>query len=76
MKKEESFEENMSSLEEVVRKLESGNLSLEESISEFEKGIKLSKVASDKLEKAEKKINILITNEDGELKEEEFNVEE
>lgn len=76
MKKEDSFEENVKSLEEVVKKLESGNLSLEESILEFENGINFSKIASKKLDEAEKKINILITSENGDLNEEEFQVEE
>ncbi len=68
----DTFEQNMQDLEEVVKKLESGNLSLESAITEFEKGIKLSKCANEKLENAEKKINILLTSENGEIKEEEF----
>ena len=70
----DSFEEIMKKLEVIANELENGNLNLEESIKKFEEGIKLSKKCSDILEKAEKKITILINNQD-ELKEEDFNVE-
>ena len=74
--KEDTFEKNMKELEEVVSSLESGNLSLEEAISKFEEGIKLSKKANEKLENAEKRINILLSSENGTFKEEEFEPEE
>lgn len=67
-----NFEETMKELEEVVQKLENGELNLDESIKEFEKGMELSKSASKYLEEAEKKITILVQDKDGELKEEEF----
>ena len=74
--KEETFEEAIKKLEEVVNKLENGGLNLEDAISNFEEGIKLSKIATAKLDEAEKKINILLTNENGNLEEKEFEVEE
>ena len=61
----------MKELEEVVQKLENGELNLDESIKEFEKGMELSKRASNYLEDAEKKITILV-NKDDEIKEENF----
>lgn len=67
-----SFEESLQELEEIARKLESGNLNLDEAISDFEKGIKLSKECTQKLDEAEKKINILVQNENGQLVEEKF----
>ena len=71
MSKELNFEETMQELEKVVQKLEGGELNLDDSIKEFEKGMELSKFASKYLEEAEKKITILV--KDGEeLKEEEF----
>lgn len=73
---DKTFEENITALEEVVSSLEKGNLSLEEAIATFEKGIKLSKIANEKLEAAEKKINILCASQDGDLKEEKFEEEE
>ncbi len=66
-----SFEEIMEKLESIAQDLEKGDLSLEESIEKFEEGMKLSKECSKILENAEKKINILIENEDT-IKEESF----
>ncbi len=67
-----NFEETMKELEEVVQKLETGELNLDESIKEFEKGMKLSENASKYLEDAEKRITILVKNKEGELTEKEF----
>jgi len=72
MDKELNFEETMKELEDVVKKLENGDLNLDDSIKEFEKGMELSKSASKYLEDAEKKITILVKGKDGELVEEEF----
>ncbi len=71
MDKELSFEEKLKQLETVVQELETGKLNLEESVKKFELGIKLSKECNQMLQNAEKKINILIKNEDG-LTEENF----
>ena len=65
-------EETMKEIEEVVQKHENGELNLDESIQEFEKGMKLSKDASKYLENAEKKITKLVSTEDGNIKEEDF----
>lgn len=72
MEKELNFEETMQELEKIVQELEKGDLNLDDSINKFEEGMKLSKNASDYLEKAEKKISVLINTKDGEIKEEEF----
>ena len=66
-----SFEENMEELEKVVAELEKGDLNLDDSVSRFEQGIKISKECSKILEDAEKKITILVKKDD-EMKEEEF----
>ena len=76
MEDNKTFEESLSELEQIATNLESGNLGLDEAIKEFEKGIKLSKECSQKLDEAEKKINILVQGENGELKEENFIAEE
>lgn len=76
MKEEKTFEESLNELEEIATKLESGNLGLDEAIKEFEKGIKLSKECSEKLDEAEKKINILVQGENSNLTEENFVSEE
>ena len=70
-----NFEKNMSDLENIVTELEKGDLNLDESISKFEEGIKISKQCNKILEDAEKKITILL-EKDGEVKEENFVSEE
>ena len=67
-----SFEENMKKLEQIATELEKGDLDLDTSVAKFEEGMKLSKKCSEILEKAEKKITVLIKGEDGELAEENF----
>lgn len=76
MKKEKKFEDELKELEEIVRNLENGDLNLDEAIKEFEKGMKISKECTKKLDLAEKKINMLVQDESGEFREEEFNSEE
>ena len=76
MKEEKTFEDNLKELEEIANNLESGNLNLDEAIKEFEKGMKLSKECTKKLDLAEKKINILVENDTGKIEEKEFETEE
>ena len=54
------FETAMVELEELVSKIEGGNLSLEESLKEFEKGIKLSQNCQKALTEAEQRVKILV----------------
>ena len=70
----ENFEESMKKLEGIVTELENGNLNLDESVKKFEEGMKIAKQCNTILESAEKKITILLEKE-GELKEEDFDVE-
>jgi exodeoxyribonuclease VII small subunit len=67
MTDEIKFEDAMTRLEEIVEELESGELSLEESLSAFEEGIKLSKICAKMLNEAERKVEILMKGEDGKL---------
>lgn len=69
-----NFEETMKQLEQIANELEKGDLNLEESVSKFEQGMKLSKDCNQMLEGAEKRITILLQKED-EILEEKFNVE-
>ena len=64
MKKPEnqSFEESMSELEIIVDDLEQGDLSLEDSMKLFERGLSLSQASQSKLSNAEQKIQILLNN--------------
>ena len=61
----ESFESAMEQLETLVSKMESGDLSLEESLEAFEKGVHLTRFCQDQLQKAELKIQAL--NSKGEI---------
>lgn len=70
-----SFETNMENLEKIVAELEKGELNLDESISKFEEGIKISKQCNKILEEAEKKITILL-EKDGKIEEKNFIAEE
>ena len=54
MSKEKKFEENLADLEAIVQRLESGDVALEEALTEFQKGMKLSKALQDTLDQAEK----------------------
>lgn len=60
------FEEALARLEEVVRRLEAGDLPLEDSLGIFEEGVRLSRWCFKKLEEAEKKVEILLRNPEGE----------
>lgn len=62
-----SFEENLEELEKIVQSLEEGNDTLDASLKAFEKGIKLSRACHKELTRAEKKIEVLIT-ENNEVK--------
>lgn len=59
-----SFESAMIELEELVTKIETGNLSLEDSLKEFENGIKLSRVCQSALKDAENRVKILSDDEE------------
>ena len=67
-----NFEESMKQLETIVQELESGKLNLDDSMKKFEEGMKISKNCSNYLEKAEKKITLLVQDGNGEIKEESF----
>ncbi|MFQ6038056.1 MAG: exodeoxyribonuclease VII small subunit [Candidatus Aminicenantales bacterium] len=73
---ERSFEKALEELEKIVEKLEGGELSLSESLALFEKGVKLARFLREELEKAEKKIDILLKDEKGEVKPQPFELKE
>ena len=74
MKEKINFEETIKKLEEIAGQLEKGDLNLDQSVSKFEEGMELSKRCTKILEEAEKKITILIENED-KITEENFSAE-
>jgi exodeoxyribonuclease VII small subunit len=59
-KKSFPFEESLARLESLVEKMESGDLSLEDSLKNFEEGIKLTRECQQALKTAEQKVNLLI----------------
>ena len=65
--KQMHFEEAFKRLEVIVGNLESGDLSLEESMKLFEEGIGLTDACKSRLEDAEQKIQLLLKNSDGKL---------
>ena len=63
----QSFEAALEDLEQVVEQLESGDLSLEDSLAAFEKGVGLVKHCNQKLNEVEKKIEVLVKDKEGKL---------
>jgi exodeoxyribonuclease VII small subunit len=64
---DKKFESALEELEQVVDQLESGELSLEDSLSAFEKGVGLVKFCNQKLNEVEKKIEMLVRDKEGKL---------
>ncbi len=64
----ERFEDALKKLEKIVSQLEEGDISLEDSLKLFEEGIRLSRICNQKLDEAEKRVDILIKGDDGALK--------
>jgi exodeoxyribonuclease VII small subunit len=61
------FEEAIADLEQVVEQLESGDLSLEDSLAAFEKGVGLVRYCNQKLSEVEKKVELLVKDKQGHL---------
>lgn len=72
----DKFETSLKKLEDIVKRLEGGSLSLEESLKAFEEGVKHSAFCSGKLEEAERRVEILLKQKDGSLKREPFATED
>jgi exodeoxyribonuclease VII small subunit len=73
--KKPDFERSLARLEEVVRKLESPQLSLDEAMKLFEEGVGLSRECQKQLEEAEGRVEILLKKADGKLATEPFEPE-
>jgi exodeoxyribonuclease VII small subunit len=74
MKKDEklTFEDAMNNLEEIVAELEKGELSLDQSVEKFKKGMEISNYCNDMLDSAEKSIKVLLKDQNGDIEEEPF----
>lgn len=68
------FEQSLADLQTLVERLENGELSLEDSLTAFEQGVRLTRDCQNALAQAEQKVQILLER-DGELTEEPFNTE-
>ncbi len=64
---EVKFEEALKRLEKIVEDLESGDLSLDEAMKKYQEGIELSRVCTQRLDNAKKKIDVLVKNKKGEF---------
>jgi exodeoxyribonuclease VII small subunit len=71
-----SFEKALADLEGIVAKLEKGGIALNESLSLFEKGVKLARYLRGELDKAERKVEILLKDEKGNVRAEDFDLED
>jgi exodeoxyribonuclease VII small subunit len=60
----EKFEEALEKLEEIVRRMEAGDMTLEGSLKAFEEGIKLSRLCAKKLDEADRRVDLLLRQED------------
>ncbi len=60
----QDFEKSLAQLEEIVSKMEQGELSLEQSLSAFEDGVKLTRACQDTLKQAEQRVSQLVQNGD------------
>lgn len=69
----QSFEKNLGELEQVVKALEGSEVSLDDMIALFERGVKLTRECTQALDSAEQKITVLMKNRDsGEMEEQPF----
>ena len=68
----EKFETSLKKLEEVVRRLEGGSLSLEDSLKAFEEGVRHAAFCSKKLDEAERRVEVLLKQKNGSFKREPF----
>ena len=67
-----NFEKALADLENIVQRLDENDLSLDESLSLFEEGIKLSRFCSQKLDAVEHKVEILLKDDEGNIQKEPF----
>jgi exodeoxyribonuclease VII small subunit len=62
----QNFESSLAALEKIVRELERGELPLEKSLELFERGVKLSRECQERLQEAERRIEVLLQRDGGE----------
>ena len=72
----QKFEDKLTELKKIVDELETGNVSLDESLKQFEVGTKLIKDCHKELEKFQRKISMLVENSNGEIEFKEFETDQ
>jgi exodeoxyribonuclease VII small subunit len=71
----QDFETSLAELEQIVTELEAGDLSLQRALELFERGVQLSRYCQAQLDEAERKVEILVKDQDGGMKAVPFDVE-
>jgi exodeoxyribonuclease VII small subunit len=71
-----SFETSLKELEKIVEQLEAGDLPLERSLELFEQGVKLSRDCQQRLDEAERRVEVLLKNSDGTFTKSDFEDDE
>lgn len=72
----ERFDVSLKKLEEIVKRLEAGDLPLEDSLKAFEEGVKHASLCARKLNEAEEKVELLLKGKDGKLFRQSFQLDE
>ncbi len=75
MENELTFEQAMERLEEIVRLMESGTLSLDETVRYYEEGMRLLRFCQQKLAAAEQRVKMVVITDDGSIEVRDFEVE-
>ena len=71
----EKFEDSLKKLEDIVKKMEAGDLPLDEALKSFEEGVKLIRSCQEKLDEAQRRVGMLLGKEDS-LQVKQFNGED
>jgi exodeoxyribonuclease VII small subunit len=72
----ERFDASLKRLEEIVKRLEAGDLPLEDSLKAFEEGVKHATLCARKLNEAEQKVELLLKGKDGKLFRQSFQLDD
>jgi len=75
MAAKKTFEDSMAQLEEIVKELESGQLPLEKALKKFEQGMKHSAFCFERLDETEKRVKVLLKDNQGVVQEDFFDEE-
>jgi len=70
-----TFEKAMQQLEQIVADLEAGDIPLEKALQKFEEGMALSKYCAERLDETERKVSLLLADDQGQLEESDFTEE-